>query len=307
MLLSGRVVKWPVKTVTRKNAQRSQTKISKALRPAAGALQPSAPRSKSSAAENVLATMQSQRTADHQASSNHIESLWKTWILIQLYQHVPTHYFCSNSGHLAAPPPPPAAAALAPAANNTSKQESTQTQARTYINHQTPTSALSLTSVSSAYPLSALSIPNRSHCRWPVKACAKHATQHKTWHWIEICFWGRALENTVKISKIDSVLFLERKAGKMFASGALHARGTFSTLHRENAAWFWWLFCAMCLRLNASSRHTCIRAGMAACHSDSSFGILAKPNTWMSHYPRRNKHQLAFEATSTALRDTSRI
>lgn len=77
---------------------------------------------------------------------------------------------------LSCAPPPPPAAALAPAANNTSKQESTETQARTYINHQTTTSALSSTSVSSAHPLSALSIPNRSHCRWPVKACAKHAT-----------------------------------------------------------------------------------------------------------------------------------
>lgn len=51
--------------VNRQNAQRSQTKISKALPPAAGALQPSAPRSKSSAAENVLATMQTQRIANH--------------------------------------------------------------------------------------------------------------------------------------------------------------------------------------------------------------------------------------------------
>ena len=163
--------------VNRQNAQRSQTKVSKALPPAAGALQPSAPRSKSSAAENVLATMQTQGIANHQASSNHIESWWKTWILLipawfQLYQHVPTHYFRSNSGHLAAPPPPPPAA-LAPAANNTSKQESTETQARMYINHQTTTSALSSTSVSSAHPLC---IPNRSHCRWPVKACAKHTT-----------------------------------------------------------------------------------------------------------------------------------
>lgn len=164
--------------VNRQNAQRSQTKVSKALPPAAGALQPSAPRSKSSAAENVLATMQTQGIANHQASSNHIESWWKTWILLipawfQLYQHVPTHYFRSNSGHLAAPPPPPPAAALAPAANNTSKQESTETQARMYINHQTTTSALSSTSVSSAHPLC---IPNRSHCRRPVKACAKHTT-----------------------------------------------------------------------------------------------------------------------------------
>lgn len=163
--------------VNRQNAQRSQTKVSKALPPAAGALQPSAPRSKSSAAENVLATMQTQGIANHQASSNHIESWWKTWILLipawfQLYQHVPTHYFRSNSGHLAAPPPPPPAA-LAPAANNTSKQESTETQARMYINHQTTTSALSSTSVSSAHPLC---IPNRSHCRRPVKACAKHTT-----------------------------------------------------------------------------------------------------------------------------------